>query len=61
MDINYLLALQNFSDTTGGFLADFMNKMTFLGDLNTLVVILAILYWCIDKDLGNYLIMGFEK
>ncbi len=44
MDINYLLALQNFRDTSGSFLVDFMNKMTFLGDLNTLVVILAILY-----------------
>ena len=38
MDISILLALQNFRNTTGAFLADFLSKMTFFGELNTTLV-----------------------
>ena len=33
--------------------------MTFLGELNTALVLLAILYWCVQKELGTYLMMGW--
>ena len=60
MDIDILLALQDFRNGAGAFLADFLSKMTFLGELNTVIVILAVIYWCISKDFGTYLLMGWS-
>lgn len=34
--------------------------MTFLGELSTVLVIMAIVYWCVDKEFGNYLLMGWS-
>ena len=34
--------------------------MTFLGELTTALFIMAAIYWCIDKELGTYLLMGFS-
>jgi len=34
--------------------------MTWLGELNTAIVIMAILYWCVSKDFGAYLLMGWS-
>ncbi len=33
--------------------------MTFLGELNTTLVLLAVVYWCVHKELGVYLMMGW--
>ena len=60
MDIEILLALQQFRNGAGGFLADFLLKMTFLGELNTVLVIMAIVYWAVNKELGSYLLMGWS-
>ena len=60
MDINILLALQQFREGAGSFLADFLLKMTFLGELNTVLVIMAVLYWGVSKELGVYLMMGWS-
>ena len=60
MDINILLALQDFRNGAGAFLSDFLSKMTFLGELNTVLVIMAVIYWCISKDFGTYLLMGWS-
>ncbi|MBR4458325.1 MAG: phosphatase PAP2 family protein [Clostridia bacterium] len=60
MDIGMLLGLQEFRSGGGGFLADFFAKMTFLGELNTVLVIMALLYWCVSKELGTYLLMGWS-
>ncbi len=60
MDINILLALQDFRNGAGAFLADFLSKMTFLGELNTAIVVMAIIYWGISKDFGAYLLMGWS-
>ena len=35
--------------------------MTFLGELNTVMVLMAVLYWCVRKELGVYLLMGVER
>ena len=43
MDIDILLALQDFRNGTGAFLAAFLSKMTFLGEMNTVFVIMAIM------------------
>ena len=60
MDISILLALQEFRNGAGAFLTDFMFKMTFLGEVNTVLVIMAAIYWCISKDFGTYLLMGWS-
>ena len=60
MDIQILLWLQEFRNGAGGILADFLSKMTFLGELNSVIVIMAILYWSVSKELGAYLMMGWS-
>ena len=60
MDIDILLALQTFRNGSGAFLADFLSKMTFLGELNSVLVIMAVIYWGVSKDLGAYLLMGWS-
>lgn len=60
MDINILLALQDFRNGAGSFLAAFLSKMTWLGELNTAIVIMALLYWCVNKDIGAYFLMGWS-
>ena len=60
VDISILLGLQEFRNGTGSFLAEFLKKMTFLGELNTTLVLLAVVYWCVHKELGVYLMMGWS-
>ncbi|MGX8703451.1 MAG: phosphatase PAP2 family protein [bacterium] len=60
MDIGILLFLQEFRNGAGAIFADFFAKMTFLGELTTAMVVMALLYWCIDKSLGTYLFMGWS-
>ena len=58
MDINILFALQEFRNGAGEFLAEFLSKMTFLGEKSTVLVIMAIIYWCVNKEFGKYFLMG---
>ena len=58
MDINILLALQNFRNGVGACLVSFMTKMSFIGEMNTVLIITALIYWCVSKDFGQYLLMG---
>ncbi|MBQ6490299.1 MAG: phosphatase PAP2 family protein [Solobacterium sp.] len=60
MDITILLWLQAFRNGIGAFLAEFMTKMTFLGEINTVLVIMAVIYWCLSKNAGTYLLMGWS-
>ena len=60
MDIDILLGLQNFRNGAGSGLADFFAKMTFLGELTTALVVMAVLYWCVSKEYGTYLMMGWS-
>ena len=60
MDIEILLALQDFRNGPGAFLAGFLSKMTWLGELNTAIVILTLISWCVSKDFGTYLLMGWS-
>lgn len=60
MDIGILLALQDFRNGTGAFLSSFLSKMTWLGELNTVLVIMALFYWCFSKDMGTYFLMGWS-
>ena len=58
--IDMLLVLQEFREAGGAFLLEFLQKMTYLGELNTVRVLLAVIYWCIWKELGTYLLMGWS-
>jgi len=60
MDIEILLALQRFREGAGGILTEFLQKMTFLGELSTALVIMAVVYWAVNKELGEYLLMGWS-
>ena len=60
MDISILLALQKFREGAGGFLTDFLVKMTFLGELNSVLVMMALIYWSVSKELGTWMMMGWS-
>ena len=34
--------------------------MTWLGELNTAIVIMALIYWCVSKEFGAYFLMGWS-
>lgn len=59
MDIDILLALQQFRNGFGAIFAQFLSKMTFFGELTTTPVLLAIVYWCVSREYGAYLMMGW--
>lgn len=60
MDIEFLLILQNFREGAGAFLTAFMEKMTWWGELNIAIALLGVIYWCVSKDFGTYLLMGWS-
>ncbi len=60
MDISILLSLQEFRNGAGGILTDFLSKMSFFGELNSALVMMALIYWCVSKELGSYLLMGWS-
>ena len=60
MDLELLLFLQNFREGAGACLADFLKQMTFLGELSTVLLAFAIIYWCFSRDFGTYLLMGWS-
>ena len=60
LDISILLVLQDFRNGPGAFLAGFLSKMTWLGEINTVIVIMALIYWCVSKDFGTYILMGWS-
>ncbi|MBR4343558.1 MAG: phosphatase PAP2 family protein [Lachnospiraceae bacterium] len=60
MDIDILLGLQDFRNGVGSFLADFLSKMTFFGELNTIIIIMAIVYWAVSKEYGTFFLMGWS-
>ena len=60
MDISILLVLQDFRNGVGACLTDFMSKMSFLGEMNTVLIIIALISWCVNKEFGKYLLMGWS-
>ena len=61
VDIDILLALQDFRNGVGGALTEFFSKMTYFGEMNVVLIIIAILYWCVSKSYGTYLLMGWSN
>ncbi len=60
MDIQHLLWLQEVRTGAGGFLTDFMLQVSTITEMTTVLVIAAAVYWCIDKKMGTYLLIGWN-
>lgn len=59
MDIEYLLLLQRFREAIGGALDGFMEFITKLGEASIVTLLVAAVYWCMDKREGTYLMLTF--
>ena len=57
MDIEYLLFLQNFRESTDNFLTPFFNVITTIAAAG-LIVIPILIYWCINKRNGLYILVS---
>ena len=60
MDISILLALQNFRNGVGACLTNFFLKMSDIGDMSFVLTATAVIYWCVSKAFGQYLLMGWS-
>lgn len=60
MDINILLVLQDFRNGIGSVLTGFMTKMSLIGEMEVVLVIIALIYWCVSKNYGTYFLMGWS-
>ena len=58
MDIQYLLFLQNFRNSINDALTPFM-EMISLFAVTFLVIIPAMIYWCVDKESGLYTMASY--
>lgn len=58
MDIQYLLLLQRLRESTGGVLDGFFLAVTHLGGATALILVTALVYWCIDKETGEYILFN---
>ena len=60
MDIDILLWLQDFRNGIGVGLVDFFTKMSEIGEMGFVLIVMAIVYWCVSKQYGQYLLMGWS-
>lgn len=58
MDIEYLLFLQKVRELSGGVLDTFMLKATTLGESTATFLLLAFVYWCVDKRMGQVMALN---
>lgn len=59
MDIEFLLFLQNVRELTGGIFNDFFSFVTKFGETAVLILPLAAIYWCLDKNTGSFIFFSF--
>ncbi len=59
MDIQYLLLLQNLREATGGVLNGAFELITKLGEASIVTLLVAFVYWCVDKREGIFLLLTF--
>lgn len=60
MDIDILLALQRLREGDGGVFTSFFLKMSYIGEMNIVLIIVGVIYWCVSKRYGNYFLMGWS-
>lgn len=59
MDIEFLLFLQNIREATGGIFNDLFSFVTKFGETAVLILPLAAIYWCLDKNTGSFIFFSF--
>ncbi len=60
MDMDFLLMLQQFREGGGAAFTEFFLKMSYIGEMTIVLAIIAEIYWCVSKEFGNYLLMGWS-
>ena len=56
--IDPLLFLQFLRDITGGIFDTFFVRCSIFGEAATVTFLLSLIYWCLDKKLGEYLLVS---
>lgn len=56
--IDPLLFLQFIREATGGIFNSFFVTCSLFGETGVMIVLIAILYWCMDKKLGEYILVS---
>ncbi len=59
MDIQYLLWLQSIRQSMGGSLDSFFLFLSKLPISNTPIIVMTLIYWCVDNCAGMYLILNY--
>ena len=59
MDISYLLFLQNIRDALGQGVEAFMGAISTIGVHYLVILVPAILYWCINKKDGLFVFFTY--
>lgn len=57
--IDYLLLLQNFRDTSGHILDKFFLFITTFGEMFIAIVVICLFYWVINKKIGLFLLWNY--
>ena len=57
--IDYLLLLQQFRETTGGIFDNFFAEVTHWGETIIPLIVIATIYWCINTRLGTLIYLNF--
>ena len=52
--------LQAFREGVGSCLTAFFSKMTWFGEMEVVLLIMGLIYWCVSKRIGTYLLMGWS-
>ena len=56
----FLLFLQGIRESVGGSLNTFFMNCTDFGNLPIILFLIAMIYWCYDKKLGEYLLVSLS-
>ena len=59
MDIDFLLLLQGLRDSTAGVLDDMFVQFSVFGEPFYALILMGILYWCVSKSMGVFVLMGW--
>lgn len=60
MDIEFLLFLQRLRDATAGVLDDMFVQFSVFGEPFYALILMGILYWCVSKSMGVFVLMGWD-
>lgn len=60
MDIEFLLFLQGLRDSIAGVLDDMFVQFSVFGEPLYALLLMGILYWCVSKSMGVFVLMGWN-